>query len=65
MTENTVRKAEKMNHEDRADPWFSGRPQAPFWDEIEYNQLIFAGPLLPLLEQYTNIGTMHDKKSDS
>ncbi|XP_044409083.1 uncharacterized protein [Triticum aestivum] len=46
-----------MNHEEWADPWFSGRPQAPPWDAIEYNQLISAGPLLPLLEQYTSIGS--------
>ena len=51
-----------MNHEDRADPWFSGRPQAPFWDATEYNQLISTGPLLPLLEQYASLGTMHDQK---
>ena len=51
-----------MNHEDRADPWFSGRPQVPFWDATEYNQLISTGPLLPLLEQYANIGKMHDQK---
>ena len=51
-----------MNHEDRADPWFYGRPQAPSWDAIEYNQLISAGPLLPLLEQYASLGTMHHQK---
>jgi hypothetical protein len=51
-----------MNHEDGTDPWFFGRPQAPPWDAIEYNQLISAGPLLPLLEQYATIGTMRDQK---
>ena len=51
-----------MNHEDEADSWFSGRPQAPPWDAIEYNQLISAGPLLPLLEQCASIGTMRDQK---
>ena len=65
MTENTVGEAEKMNHEDGTDPWFSQRPETPPWDAAEYNQLISAGPLLPLLEQYASIGTMHDKKRDS
>ena len=51
-----------MNHEDGADPWVSQRPETPPWDAAEYNQLISSGPLLPLLEQYANIGTMHDQK---
>jgi len=51
-----------MNHEDGTDPWFSQRLQALPFDLIEYNQLISAGPLLPLLKQYANLGTMHDKK---
>ena len=51
-----------MNHEDGTDPWVSQRPEMPPWDAIEYNQLISAGPLLPLLEQYASLGTMHDQK---
>ena len=66
VTENTVgEKRKKMNHEDDIDPWFSLRPEAPPWDAAEYNQLISAGPLLPLLEQYANIGMMHDQKRNS
>ena len=55
----------KMNHEDGTDPWFSQWPETPPWDAAEYNQLISARPLLPLLEQYASIGTMHDQKRDS
>ena len=63
MTENkAVEKRGKMNHEDGTNPWFSQRPEAPPWDAAEYNQLISTWPLLPLLEQYVNIGMMHDKK---
>ena len=51
-----------MNHEDGADAWGSQRPETPPWDAAEYNQLISAGPLLPLLEQYVSIGMMHDQK---
>ena len=51
-----------MNHEDGADAWGSQRPETPPWDATEYSQLISAGPLLPLVEQYTGIGTMHDNK---
>ena len=54
--------AEKMNHEDGTGPWFFGQPQAPPWDVIGYNELISAGPLLPLLEQYAGMGTMHEEK---
>ena len=51
-----------MNHEDGTDPWVSQRPETPPWDAAEYSQLISAGPLLPLLEQYAGIGMMHDNK---
>ena len=51
-----------MNHEDGADAWGSQRPETPPWDASEYSQLISAGPLLPLLEQYAGIGMMHDNK---
>ena len=51
-----------MNHEDGADAWGSQRPETPPWDAAEYNQLISAGPLLPLLEQYAGVGMMHDNK---
>ena len=51
-----------MNHEDGADAWGSQRPETPPWDAAEYSQLISAGPLLPLLEQYADIATMHDNK---
>ena len=51
-----------MNHEDGTDPWLSQRPETPPWDAAEYNQLISSGPLLPLLEHYAGIGTMHDKQ---
>ena len=34
----------------------------PPWDAAEYSQLISAWPLLPLLEQYAGIGTMHYNK---
>jgi len=51
-----------MNPGDGTNPWFSGQPQAPPWDAIGYNELISAGPLLPLLEQYANIGTMREEK---
>ena len=51
-----------MNHEVNTDPWFSQRPETPPWDAAEYSQLISAGPLLPLLEQFAGIGMMHDNK---
>ena len=51
-----------MNHEDGTDPWVSQRPETPPWDAAEYSQLISAGPLLPLLEQYAGIGMMHEKQ---
>ena len=51
-----------MNHKDGTDPWVSQRPETPPWDAAEYSQLISAGPLLPLLEQYAGIGMMHDNK---
>ena len=51
-----------MNHEDGTDPWLSQRLETPPWDAAEYNQLISSGPLLPLLEHYAGIGTMHDKQ---
>ena len=51
-----------MNHEDGADTWGSQRPEMPPWDASKYSQLISAGPLLALLEQYAGIGTMHDNK---
>ena len=51
-----------MNHEDGADTWGSQRLETPPWDASEYSQLISAGPLLPLLEQYAGTGTMHDKQ---
>ena len=51
-----------MNHEDGADTWGSQRPEMPPWDASEYSQLISAGLLLPLLEQYAGIGMMHDNK---
>ena len=41
-----------MNHEDGNAPS----------DTAKYSQLISAGPLLPLLEQYAGIGMMHDNK---
>ena len=51
-----------MNHKDGADAWGSQMPETPPWDASEYNQLISAGPLLPLLEQYAGIGMMRDNK---
>ena len=51
-----------MNHEDGADAWGSQRLEMPPWDATEYSQLISAGPLLPLLEQYAGVGTMRAKK---
>ena len=51
-----------MNHEDGADAWGSQRPETPPWNASEYSQLISAGPLLPLLEQYAGIGMMHEKQ---
>ena len=52
-----------MNHEDGADDWGSQRPETPPpLDASEYSQLIFAGPLLPLLEQYAGVGMMRDNK---
>ena len=51
-----------MNHEDGTDPWVSQRPETPPWDAAECSQLISAGLLLPLLEQYASIGMMHDNK---
>ncbi|XP_044430549.1 uncharacterized protein [Triticum aestivum] len=51
------RDAKRMNHGDGADPWGYRRPETPLWDVAEYNQLISAGPLLPLLEQYVGIGS--------
>ena len=54
----------RMNHEDGTDPWFSQRLETPPWDATEYSQLISTGLLLPLLEQYAGIGTMHDKKKN-
>ena len=54
MTENTLAETKRgrMNHEDGNAPS----------DTAKYSQLISAGPLLPLLEQYAGIGTMHDKQ---
>ncbi|XP_044337730.1 uncharacterized protein [Triticum aestivum] len=47
-----------MNHEDGADDWGSQRPETPPpFDASEYSQLISAGPLLPLLEQYAGVGS--------
>lgn len=47
-----------MNHEDGADDWGSQRPEMPPpFDALEYSQLISAGPLLPLLEQYAGVGS--------
>ena len=51
-----------MNHEDGADTWGSQRPETTPWDASEYSQLISAGPLLPLLEQYAGVGMMRDNK---
>ena len=51
-----------MSHGDDADLFGSQRPETPPWDAPEYSQLISAGPLLPLLEQYAGIGMMHDNK---
>ena len=54
--------AERMNREGGADAWGSQRPETPHWDAAEYSQLISAGPLLPLLEQYAGVGMMRDNK---
>ena len=51
-----------MSHGDGADLLGSQRPETPPWDAVEYNQLISAGPLLPLLEQYAGVGMMRDNK---
>jgi len=51
-----------MNHKDGTDSWVSQRPETPPWDVTEYSQLVSAGPLLPLLEQYAVIGMIHDNK---
>ena len=51
-----------MNQKDGADHWLSQNPAMHPWDASEYNQLIFAGPLLPLLEQYVSMGTVNDQK---
>ena len=56
------RDAERMNREGGADAWGSQRPETPPWDAAEYSQLISAGPLLPLLEQYAGVGMMRDNK---
>ena len=56
------RDTERMNHEDGADAWGSQRPETPPWNASEYSQLISAGPLLPLLEQYAGVGMMRDNK---
>ena len=53
-----------MNHEDGADAWGSQRPETPPWDASEYSQLISAGPLLPLLEQYAGVGMMRGNKKE-
>ena len=52
----------RINHGDGADAWGSQRPETPPWDASEYSQLISAGPLLPLLEQYAGVGMMRDNK---
>ena len=62
LTTQWWKKSRRMNHEDGTDPWLSQRPETPPWDAAEYNQLISSGPLLPLLEHYAGIGTMHDKQ---
>ncbi|XP_037446118.1 uncharacterized protein LOC119315702 [Triticum dicoccoides] len=49
--------AERMNREGGADAWGSQRPETPPWDAAEYSQLISAGPLLSLLEQYAGVGS--------
>ena len=56
------RDAERMNREGGADAWGSQRPETPPWDAAEYSQLISAGPLLPLLEQYAGVGMMRGNK---
>ena len=54
-----------MNHEDGTDDWGSQRPETPPpFDASEYSQLISAGPLLPLLEQYAGVGTMRAKNEE-
>ena len=53
---------ERMSHGDGTDLFGSQRPETPPWDASEYSQLISAGPLLPLLEQYAGIGMMHEKQ---
>ena len=58
------RDAERMNREGGADAWGSQRPETPPWDAAEYSQLISAGPLLPLLEQYAGVGMMRGNKKE-
>ena len=53
---------ERMSHGDGTDLFGSQRPETPPWDATEYSQLISAGLLLLLLEQYAGIGMMHDNK---
>ena len=61
--QNRSETRKRMNHEDSADDWGSQRPETPApFDASEYSQLISAGPLLPLLEQYAGVGTMRAKK---
>ena len=60
VAENETR--ERMSHGDITDLFGTQRPETSPWDASEYNQLISAGPLLPLLEQYAGIGMMHEKQ---
>ena len=65
MIDSTVgetRRGKRMSHGDGTDLFGSQRPETPPWDASEYSQLISAGPLLPLLEQYAGIGMMRDNK---
>ncbi|XP_044978961.1 uncharacterized protein LOC123446407 [Hordeum vulgare subsp. vulgare] len=50
------REETKMTPGDGTNSWFARQPQAPPWDALEYNKLISAGPLLPRMQQYANIG---------
>lgn len=43
-------------------PWFYGSLQGPPWGVHDYDELNSTGPLLPLLHQYMDIGTMYIRK---
>ena len=47
-----------MDSGNGGNPWFYNSLQAPSWDVHDYDELNSTGPLLPLLQQYLDAGTV-------